>query len=40
MQKMQNLSWATRVYDNIKKLVFSEIKFYVATMSFPTKVMC
>ena len=29
MQNMQNKPWASGVYNNIKKLVFSEIKLYV-----------
>ena len=32
MQNMQNISWANKVYNNVKKLVFSEIKLYVITI--------
>ena len=32
MQNMQNIYWASRVYNNIKKLVFSEMKLYVITI--------
>ena len=31
MQNMQNISWETRVYNNKKKMVFSEMKLYVIT---------
>ena len=31
-QNMQNISWANRVYNNIKKLVFIEIELYVITI--------
>ena len=32
MQNMPNISWASRVYNNIKRPVFSEIKLYVITI--------
>ena len=31
MQNMQNISWGSRVYNNIKKLFFSEIELYIIT---------
>ena len=42
MQNMQNISWASRVYSNIKKqqLDISEIKLHTSALSFPAKVMC
>ena len=45
MQDMQNISWASRLYNNIKKLVFSEVKLYAitiitSTLPFTAKVMC
>ena len=32
MQNKHNISWATGVYNNVKKLVLSEIKLYAITM--------
>ena len=37
LKNMQNIYWANRVYNNIKKLVFSEIKLYVLTIIMPYK---
>ena len=43
MQDMQNISWASRLYNNIKKLVFSEVKLYAITIivvSLLSQVLC
>ena len=47
MQNMQNISWASRVYSNIKNwflvkynYMLSLLSLHTSTLSFSTKIMC